>query len=280
VTPGYFEALGTPLRAGRTFTDADRADTLPVIVVNETMARTFWAGTSPIGRRLTMGDNMRFITVVGVVADTHHRGLDQTPRAEMYRPHAQFRYGADPNALAVDSMTWVVRTVADPSAAIGHARAAVRAVDPNLGVSEVATMERVLADSTSDRRLNMLLFAMLGGLALALATVGVYGVIAYSVTQRTHEIGVRMAIGARPADVMRMVLDEGGRLALAGVALGSAIAIAGTRLIRGLLFNVSATDPVTFAVVAVGLLAVALLASYIPARRATAVDPMVALRGE
>src|SRR5262245_24408636 len=209
VTPGYFEALGTALRSGRTFTAADRADTLPVIVVNETMARTFWPGTNPIGRRLTMGSNMRFITVVGVVADAHHRGLDETPRPEMYRPHAQFRYGADPNALAVDSMTWVVRTVADPAAAIGHARAAIRAVDPTLGVSEVATMERVLADSTSDRRLNMLLFAMLGGLALALATVGVYGVIAYSVTQRTHEIGVRMAVGAKPADVMRMVLDEG-----------------------------------------------------------------------
>ena len=153
-------------------------------------------------------------------------------------------------------------------------------VDPNLGVSEVATMDRVLADSTSDRRLNMLLFALLGGLALALATVGVYGVIAYSVTQRTHEIGVRMAIGAKPADVMRMVLDEGGRLAPAGVALGSAIAFAGARPIRGLLFNVSATDPITFIVVALALLGVALLASYIPARRATRVDPMVALRGE
>jgi putative ABC transport system permease protein len=281
VTPGYFEALGTPLRSGRTFTDADRADTLPVIIVNETMARKFWPGTNPIGRRLTMGNNMRFITVIGVVADAHHRGLDQTPRPEMYRPHTQFRYGAsDSNALAVDSMTWVVRTVADPAAAIGHARAAVRAVDPNLGISEVATMERVLADSTSDRRLNMLLFALLGGLALALATVGVYGVIAYSVTQRTHEIGVRMAIGAKPADVMRMVLDEGGKLALAGVALGSVVALAGARLIRGLLFNVSATDPVTFIAVAVGLLGVALLASYLPARRATRVDPMVALRGE
>jgi len=281
VTPGYFEAVGTPLRSGRTFTDADRADTLPVIVVNETMALTFWPGTSAIGHRLTMGGSMRFITVVGVVADAHHRGLDQTPRPEMYRPHAQFRYGAtDPNAAAVDSMTWVVRTVADPAAAIGHARAAIRAVDPALGVSEVATMERVLADSTSDRRLNMLLFAMLGGLALALATVGVYGVIAYSVTQRTHEIGVRMAIGARPGDVMRMMLDEGGKLALAGVALGSAMALAGARLIRGLLFNVSAADPITFIVVAAGLFGIALLASYIPARRATRVDPMVALRGE
>ncbi len=134
----------------------------------------------------------------------------------------------------------MLRTAADPLAATSHARAAIHAVDPSLGISDVATMEQVLSDSTSDRRLNMLLFALLGGLALALATVGVYGVVAYSVTQRTHEIGVRMAIGARPADVVRMVLGEGGRLAIAGVAVGSVVAIAGARLIRGLLFEVSA----------------------------------------
>ena len=280
VTPGYFEALGTPLRSGRTFSDADRADTLPIIVVNETMARKFWPDGNALGRRLLMGDRNRWITVVGVVADTHHRGLDQTPRPEMYRPHTQFRYGSGADALAVDSMTWVVRTAAEPTAAIGHARAAIRAVDANLGVSEVTTMARVLSDSTSDRRLNMLLFALLGGLALALATVGVYGVVAYSVSQRTHEIGVRMAIGARPADVVRMVLNEGGKLAVIGVAVGSAIALAGARAIRGLLFNVSAADPVTFTLVTSGLLTVALLASYIPARRATRIDPMIALRGE
>ena len=279
VTPGYFEALGTPLRAGRTFTDADTADTLLVIVVNETMAKKFWPGISALGRRLTMGSNGRWITVVGVVGDVHHRGLDMQPRPEMYRPHTQFRYGGA-NAPAVPTMTWVVRTAADPLAATSYARAAIRAVDPSLGISDVATMDQVMADSTSDRRLNMLLFALLGGLALALATIGVYGVVAYAVTQRTHEIGVRMAIGARPADVVRMMLNEGGRLAIAGVVLGSVIAIAGARLIRGLLFEVSATDPITFIVVALGLLAVALLASYIPARRATRVDPMIALRGE
>jgi putative ABC transport system permease protein len=191
----------------------------------------------------------------------------------MYRPHTQFRYG-------VPTLTWVVRTAADPLAATGYARAAIRAVDASLGISDIATMDQVMADSTSDRRLNMLLFALLGSLALALATIGVYGVVAYAVTQRTHEIGVRMAIGARPVDVVRMMLNEGGRLAVAGVVLGSVAAIAGARLIRGLLFEVSATDPVTFIVVALGLLAVALLASYIPARRATRVDPMIALRGE
>ena len=278
VTPGYFEAIGTALRAGRTFTDADAANTLPVIVVNETMAKKFWPGISAIGRRLTMGGNGVWITVVGVVADVHHRGLDLLPRPEMYRPHTQFRYGGA-DAPAVPTMTWVVRTSGDPRAATSYARAAIHAVDASLGISDVATMEQVLADSTSDRRLNMLLFALLGGLAVALATVGVYGVVAYSVTQRTHEIGVRMAIGATPADVVRMVLREGGRLAMVGVASGSVVAVAGAQLIRGLLFEVSATDPLTFAGVAIGVLGVALLASYIPARRATRVDPMIALRG-
>jgi len=279
VTPGYFEALGTPLRAGRTFTDADRADTLQVIVINETMARRFWPGRSPIGRRLTMGRNDRWITVVGIVADVRHRGLAEVARAEMYRPHTQFRYG-DTSGPAVSTMTWVVRTVADPLAATSYARAAIAAVDPRLGISDVATMEQVLADSTSDRRLNMLLFLLLGGLALVLATVGVYGVVAYSVTQRTHEIGVRMAIGARSGDVARMVLGDGARMAVAGVVIGSVIALAAARLIRGLLFDVSATDPLTFVVVGGGLLVVALLASYVPARRATRVHPMIALRGE
>jgi len=278
VTPGYFEALGTPLRGGRTFTDADRADTLLVIVINETMAKKYWPGVDAIGRRMRMGGS-EWITVVGVVADIHHRGLDMQPRPEMYRPHTQFRYGG-PEAPAVSTMTWAVRTADDPRAATSYARAAIHAVDPKLGISDIATMDQVVADSTSDRRLNMLLFALLGSLALALATVGVYGVVAYSVSQRTHEIGVRMAIGAKPGDVVRMMVSEGGRLAVVGVVLGSVAALAGARLIRGLLFEVSATDPLTFAAVAAALLGVALLASYIPARRATRVDPMVALRGE
>jgi putative ABC transport system permease protein len=279
VTPGYFEAIGTPLREGRALTDADTASSLPVIIVNETMAKKYWTGTSAVGRRMAMGGNGVWLTVVGVVADVHHRGLDMLPRPEMYRAHTQFRYGGS-DAPAVSTMSWVIRTSGDPLAATSYARAAVHAVDPSLGISDVTTMDQVLADSTSDRRLNMLLFALLGSLALALATVGVYGVVAYSVSQRTHEIGVRVAIGARPADVVRMVLSEGGRLAITGVAIGSVMAFAGARLIRGLLFEVSPTDPLTFAGVGIGLLAVALVASYIPARRATRVDPMIALRGE
>ncbi|HMF95171.1 MAG TPA: FtsX-like permease family protein [Vicinamibacterales bacterium] len=197
----------------------------------------------------------------------------------MYRPHPQFRYGGG-DAPAVTTLTWVVRTTGDPRAATSYARAAIQGVDPNLGISDVATMEQVLADSTSDRRLNLMLFSLLGGLALALATVGVYGVVAYSVAQRTHEIGVRMAIGARPADVVRMIVEGGGRLALAGVIAGSLLAAAAARLIRGLLFDISAADPTTFVAAPLALLLIALLASYLPARRGTRVDPMIALRGE
>jgi len=277
VTPGYFEAMGTPLVAGRFFTDADSADTLPVIVVNETMARTFWPGLTPVGRRMTMGGNDRWLTIVGVVADVRHRGLDAQPRAEMYRPHSQFRFGS-PTGPGVSTMTWAIRTAAAPAAATSFARAALHHVDPDLGISDVETMEQVVDDATSDRRLSLLLFALLGGLAFALAVVGVYGVVAYSVAQRTHEIGVRMAIGAQPSAVQRMILADGGRLALLGVAIGTAAAFAGARLLRGLLFHVSPTDPATFAVVSVAVVAVAMLAAYVPARRATRVDPMVALR--
>ena len=279
ITPGYFEALGTPLAAGRFFDDRDLPGSLPVVIVNETMAATFWPGENALGRRFTMGRNDRWLTIVGLVSDVHHRGLDEPARPELYRPHAQFRFGGT-DAGAVPAMTWVLRTRQAPESIASAVRAAVRDVDAGLGISDVMTMDEVVADSTSDRRLNLLLFALLGGLALALASVGVYGVVAYSVGERTHEIGVRMAIGARAADVERMVLTDGLRLAAAGVALGSALALALTRLIRGLLFEVSATDPATFVAVAAGLIVVAMLASYVPARRATRVDPMTAIRGE
>jgi putative ABC transport system permease protein len=182
-----------------------------------------------------MGGNGPWITVVGVVADVHHRGLDMQPRPEMYRPHTQFRYGG-PDAAAVPTMTWVVRTAGDPRAATSYARAAIRAVDANLGVSDVATMEQVMSDATSDRRLNLLLFALLGSLALVLAAVGVYGVVAYSVTQRTHEIGVRMAWRGT-SGCGALMLNEGGRLAIVG-ARGSVVG-AGGQTDPGLLFEVS-----------------------------------------
>jgi predicted permease len=279
VTPGYFEALGTPIRGGRSFTDADRPDTLPAVIINEVMARRFFAGRNPVGQRIAIGMNRGWLTIVGVVADVHHRGLDAVPRPELYRPHQQFRFGG-PGGRPVSALTWVIRTTADPMSAVGYARSAIRAVDPQLGVSEVATMEEVLSDSTSDRRLDMVLFLLLGGLASALATVGVYGVLAYSVSQRTHEIGVRMAIGAARGDVLRMVLGQGAKLAAAGVAVGLVAALAAARLIRSLLFQVAPVDPATFAVAAAAVILVTLAASYVPARRATAVSPMNALRGE
>jgi putative ABC transport system permease protein len=223
--------------------------------------------------------NRGWLTIVGVVADVHHRGLDAVPRPELYRPHQQFRFGG-PGGPPVSALTWAIRTTADPTSAVGYARSAIKSVDPRLGVSEVATMEEVLSDSTSDRRLDMVLFCLLGGLASALATVGVYGVLAYSVSQRTHEIGVRMAIGAARGDVLRMVLSQGAKLAFGGVAIGVVVALAAARLMRSLLFEVTPVDPATFATAAAALILVTLAASYVPARRATAVSPMSALRGE
>ncbi len=279
VTPGYFEALGVALEGGRMLTDADTADSLPVIVVNQAMARKYWPGDDPIGRRLTMGRNNRWLTIVGVVADVRQRGLDAAPRPEMYRPQTQFRHGG-PEAPAASAMTWVLRTTGDPSATATYARAAVHRVDASLGLSEVMPMSQVVADSTSDRRIDLLLFGLLGGLALALAAGGVYGVVAYSVSRRTHEIGVRMAVGASAGDVRWMVLSQGLAMGAIGVGIGMLLALGTTRLLRGLLFEVRPDDPATFAVVAAALVAVAALASYLPAVRATRVDPAVALRGE
>jgi len=274
VTPGYFAAIGTPVRAGRTFTARDTAGAPRVIVVNETMARRFWPGGSVVGRRVRLGGDRDWTTVVGVVEDVRHRGLDKDVRPEMYRPDAQFPY-------RLSTLTWVIRADrGDPGALAGQARAAIAGVDADLGVSDVRTLEDVVSDSTSDRRLNLMLFALFGGLALALATVGVYGVVAYSVSERTREIGLRMAIGAQQRDVLTMVVGEGVRLAAAGLAIGAALALASARLIRSLLFDISPTDPLTLVSVAALLMAIAAAASYLPARRASAVDPMIALRGE
>jgi putative ABC transport system permease protein len=225
-----------------------------------------------------MGAGGPWITVIGIVADVHHRGLDEPPRTEMYRPHTQFRYGGNANAPAVSTMTWVLRTTADPLSAAGYARSGIRAVDRDLGISDVATMTQVMNDATSDRRLDLVLFALLGSLALALATVGVYGVVAYSVTQRTHEIGVRMALGASRRSVLTMMLRQVGSLTLAGIVAGIGGALLLARSLASLLFGVSATDPSVYAGVSLVLALVALAAVAIPSSRATRVDPLLALR--
>ncbi len=277
ISPNYFAAMGVPLRHGRWFTDQDGRDTPRVVIINETMARWFWPDEDPIGKRFTFGgpQSQRWMTIVGVAGDMRRQGLDRPARAETFVPHAQ-----NPRGL----MTLVVRGApsgpADALALAAGVRAEIRAVDKDLPIFDVSTLDRQIGESVAQRRVNTLLLGLFAGLALVLAAVGVYGVVAYAVTQRTHEIGVRMALGAAPDDVLRMVLRHGALLAGTGVTAGLVASLALTRLMTGLLYGVSATDPGVFAAVALGLATVSLLAAWIPARRATRVDPMVALRYE
>jgi putative ABC transport system permease protein len=263
VSPGYFYTLGIPVLKGRTFTDHDDEHALKVAVVNEALARRLWPTEDPVGKQL---NNM---TVVGIVGNTHHEGLGQDTEAEFYVPYLQF---------SGDSMQLAVRTAADPDSVVSAVRAQVRAIDPEQPLYHVATMEQILSDSLAPRRLNMLLLGIFAGIAFTLATVGIYGVMAFSVTQRTHEIGIRMALGAQKSNVLKVVVGQGFKLTLMGVAIGIVGALALTRFLSSLLYGVKPTDPITFAAVSLILIAVALLACYIPARRATKVDPMVALR--
>jgi putative ABC transport system permease protein len=269
VSPGYFYTLGIPVLKGRTFTDHDDEQALKVAVVNEALARHLWPTEDPIGKQLPLfSDNP---TVVGVVGNTRHEGLSQDTEAEFYVPYLQ-----SPG----NSMQLAVRTVADPDSIVAAVRAQVRDVDPDQPLYHVATLQQVLSESLAPRRLNMLLLGIFAGIALTLATVGIYGVMAFSVTQRTHEIGIRMALGAKRRNVLRLIVRQGLRLTLLGVVLGIAGAWALTSFLASFLFGVAPRDPATFVLVSLALVAVSILACYIPARRATRVDPMVALRYE
>jgi putative ABC transport system permease protein len=275
-TPGYLRAMQIPLLEGRALDERDAKESPPVALVSETMARKLWPGRSPLGRRVKFPGSEKnqqpWRTVVGVVRDVKHYGLDREDLMQMYLPESQF---------PTNFMTLVVRASSgDPAALLGSVRREVAAADRELAVFGVATMEQLLADSVALRRFSMLLLGVFACVAVALAGVGIYGVISYSVTQRTREIGVRVALGARPRDVLRLVLGRGLGLVSAGIALGLAGGLAATRVIEGLLFGVGARDPLTFAAVAALLAAVALAACLTPARRATKVDPMVALRYE
>ena len=268
----YFETMRIPLRRGRTFTEHDRADAPKVGVINETMARQQWPGEDPVGKRIRMEwGQVLSIEVVGVVGDTRFQGQAKAPMPELYMPYAQLPAWAHE--------TFVVRTSGNP-AALGEAIVReIRALDPNQPVTDVRPMTAVLSASVAQPRLNAVLLGTFAGLALLLAAVGIYGVLSYSVAQRTHEIGVRVALGADRRAVLRLVLLQVARLALIGVAIGTVAALALTRLMRSLLFDVSANDPLTFGGVALLLTGVAMLAAFIPARRAARVHPMVALRG-
>ncbi len=275
VTPSYLPTIRAPLRAGRQFTDADRAGAPAVCIVDEEMVRRYWPNTDPIGKRITFNELtdsvVRWIEVVGVVSHTMHEGLDAQKRVQVYFPLAQ-------NGLS--SLGLVVRTESDPLRALGVVRAAVHSVDPDLPLAGVTTMGDLIDQSTGARRFAMLLLGGFAVLAMVLASVGLYGVMSYTVTQRAREFGLRVALGAKSGEVVALVLRQGARLALTGVAIGLVVAFAVTRALKTMLFDLSATDPVTFVTISLLLVAVALLASYLPARRATRVDPMVALRAE
>ncbi|HXJ94301.1 MAG TPA: ABC transporter permease [Terriglobia bacterium] len=269
VSPGYFYTLGIPVLRGRTFTGHDDEQALKVALVNEALARHLWPTEDPVGKQVPLfGDNL---TVVGVVGNTRHQGLSQETEAEFYVPYLQ-----SPR----DFMQLAVRTATDPDSMVSAVRAQVRDVDPDQPLYHVVTLQQVLSESLAPRRLNLLLLGIFAGIALALATVGIYGVMAFSAAQRTHEIGIRMALGAERRTVLGLIVRQGLQLTLIGVGLGVAGAWALTSFLASFLFGVAPRDPATFVLVSLALVAVSVLACYIPARRATRVDPMVALRYE
>ena len=284
--PGYFRTMGIPLRAGRDFTERDTPGAPGVAIINETLARRHWPSEDPIGKRITLDDprdNARapqWLTVIGVVKDVKQNSWTDAPANEVYVPFQMSRGFFAGTTQRFASMTLVIRTSVEARTLAATARETVLSLDRNLPVSSVTTMEQVIADTLWQQRFNLRLIGLFAALALALAAVGLYGVMAYSVAQRSHEVGLRMALGAQRADVLKLIVGQGMKLALAGVALGLVASAALTRLMTRLLFEVSATDFMTYAMVALLLTAVALLACWIPAQRATKVDPMIALRCE
>lgn len=274
ITPGYFHTLGMTLLQGQQFSERDTAESPAVVIINETMARRFWPGENPLGKRIrpiNPGQDEPWAEIVGIMRDVRHWGLDREAQAEAYYPHTQ---------QPVRRMTLVVRTGSEPSQMVAAVRRQVGTLDQDLPVSKIRTMEQLLEASFSGRRFNMLLMGVFAVAALLLACIGLYGLMAYSVTQRTHEIGIRVALGAQPLDIFKLITRQGMTLVLIGIVTGLSVAFALTRLISGLLYGVSATDPWVFIGVALLLILVALLACLIPARRATKVDPLVALRYE
>ena len=276
VAGNYFHAMKIPLIKGRDFTKQDREDAPLVGIINEAMARQYFPDQEPIGARVrwARAEGEHWITIVGVAGDVKHFGLDQPEEPAIYTPYAQFR---EPWKRW---MSVVARSDGDPATIANMVKAQIWRIDSQIPVTRVHTMTEVMATSVASQRFNMLLLGLFAGVALVLASVGIYGVMAYSVTQRTHEIGVRMALGARERDVLKMIVGQGLRLILIGVAVGVTGAFAMTRLMSSLLFGVSAIDAPTFLAVSALLTMVALAACHIPARRAMKVDPMIALRYE
>jgi putative ABC transport system permease protein len=269
----FFQAMNIPIIRGRTFTDQEASEEKHVVVINEALARKYFPDEDPIGKRLVISMKTENVPteVIGIVGDVKYKSLEDEVRAMVYWPHPELPYS---------SMTLVVRTQGDPLSLAGATLGEIQALDKDQPVADVRTMDQWLYKATAQARFNTLLLGIFAAVALVLAAVGIYGVMAYTVTQQTHEIGIRMAFGARPAHVMKMVVAQGGLLVLIGLAAGLAASLAATRLLSTLLFGVSPTDPVVFAFIPSILLIVALAACIIPARRAIRVDPMIALRYE
>jgi predicted permease len=272
VTPGYFDAMGIRVAKGRGITADDRSGAPPVAVINETLARRHWADSDPIGARISVeGPEGPWTTVVGVAADVRQLGPDRPARGEMFLPLAQ---------LPARFVTLVARTTGEPTALVPALRAEVAAIDRELPLAAITTMDAALRAAVALPRLYLSFFTFFALVALVLAGVGIYGVTAYAVAQRTSEIGVRMALGADASDVLRLVLRQALALVAIGLALGTVLALALSRVLATLLFDLSPTDPVTFVTIALVLAVVAIVASWLPARRATRVDPLRALRAE
>jgi predicted permease len=277
-SPGYFSAIGTPLLRGRDFGDTDTTGSMLVTIINSAMAQKYWPGQDPIGRQVGVEDTRWATrTVIGIVADIKHNSLRDEPVPEMYVPYTQNEIKIWPS---MQTMQVALRTKADPAALTASVREALRSVDADLPVANVATLAALIDDSMAQPRFSLFLMGSFGGLALALAMIGMYGVISYSVQQRTQEIGIRMALGASRGALLRMVLGLGAQLAAVGIAIGLLVSRMVTRTMESFLYQVRPTDPLTFATVSIALMCVALAACYIPARRAMRVDPMTALRYE
>jgi len=272
VTPGYFAAMGIPIREGRGFTETDDIGSEPVGIVSQTFAKSLFPNESPINHYLLYdwGKPQR-VRIVGVAGDVHHDGAAKETYMEIYRPHTQFAYG---------TMAVVVRVDGDPSRVANPMRKAVREIDTNIPLASVMPMTELVTRSVGSTRLSAALFGLFGVLGLLLAGIGIYGVMTYTVQQRRHEIGVRLALGAGPRDVVAMVVGRAARLSAIGIAIGTALALAGSGLLKKMLFGVPAHDGMTFAGVAVILAVVGTIAAFIPGLRATHVDPVTALRGE
>ncbi|HST24201.1 MAG TPA: ABC transporter permease, partial [Blastocatellia bacterium] len=274
ITPNYFQAMGIPLLAGRDFTDADGSGAPGVTIIDERLAQEYWPNETALGKRIRFGppeSNEPWQTIVGVVSAVRHESLDRMTRKGVYVPHRQ---------ITERDMVIVARATANPASLAAAMRKQVLEMDSQQAVTDVMRMDEVVSRSVWQPRFYTILFSVFAVVALILGSVGIYGVMSYSITQRTHELGIRMALGAQTSDVMKLVLGRGLILTLIGVGIGLGVALALTRLMTSLLFGVSATDPLTYAGVAALLTAVSLAACYIPARRATKIDPMVALRYE